>query len=65
LEGIRDLVDWMILLRRERMTAAITEHDRLIDLLSRRDAKGARQAMKAHIRNPLKSALTSLKSGSP
>lgn len=64
LERIRDLVDWMILLRRERMTAAITEHDRLIDLLSRRDAKGARQAMKAHIQNSLKSALTSLKSGS-
>ena len=64
LERIRDLVDWMILLRRERMTAAIREHDRLIDLLRRHDAKGAKQAMKVHIMNSLKSALTSLRNGS-
>ena len=65
LENVRDLVDWMgikALLRKERMMEVFVEHDKVIQMLKKRDVKRATQMMEEHIANTLEKVLNQLAS---
>lgn len=60
LERIRDFIDWISLLRPERMAESSSEHNRLIRCLSVHDLDAAKEVMKEHIEKSLQHALDNL-----
>lgn len=60
LENVRDLVDWMgvkALLRDKRMKEVYDEHNRVIQMLRKRDVDGAEKMLGEHIRITMKKVI--------